>query len=215
MPNESIRQRNKQTVLTQAMELFADNGVENTSVEMIARKSGLSLRSVQNYYRTKNELIAAVLRSGYAAEQAELQSFFASAQYQSKTGAEQLQAIVAAALGRAVEQPALIFCTAQMQRILSRVPDWDEKPPLCGNWPAVMEQLKSAFDKGVRDGSITQTVQENLIDARSVMLAMRGIQEQVAFAMCDGELNALLEPKIAAKKYLRQMEMMLSAGRDG
>ena len=215
MPNESIRQQNKKTVLAQAMKLFAANGVENTSVEMIARESGLSLRSVQNYYRTKNELIAAVLKNGYAAELAELQAFFASEPYRSKTGAEQLLAIVAATLNRSVEQPGRIFCTAQMQRILSRVSDWDEKPPLTGNWPVIMEQLKNAFDRGVRDGSITQTVQENLIDARSVMLALRGIQEQTAFAMRDRELNALLEPKTAVKKYIRQMELMLSARQNG
>ena len=41
------------------MKLFAENGVENTSFEWIAREFGFSLRSVQNYYHTKNDLIAA------------------------------------------------------------------------------------------------------------------------------------------------------------
>ena len=61
MPNEIVRRQNKQTVLRQAMKLFSANGVENTSGEMIARKSNLTLRSIQNYYKTKNDLIAAVL----------------------------------------------------------------------------------------------------------------------------------------------------------
>ena len=50
------------------MKLFTANGVENTSVEMIARESGLTLRSVRIIFITKKDLIAAVLANSYAAE---------------------------------------------------------------------------------------------------------------------------------------------------
>ena len=213
MPNEIVRRQNKQTVLRQAMKLFSANGVENTSGEMIARKSNLTLRSIQNYYKTKNDLIAAVLENGYAAELREMKLFFASERYQSKAGADQIMAIVATAMNKAVEHPDIIFCTAQMQHILSRASERREQQ-LSGNWLYVMEHLQNAFNKGMADGSITKAMEEKLIDVKSIMLALRGIQEQVAFTMRDKALNELFEPQNVVKKYICQMELMLSGKHD-
>src|SRR5574344_191403 len=104
MPNEVMRQQNKQTVLKKAMKLFTENGVENTSVEMIARESHLTLRSVQNYYHTKNDLIAAVLNNGISAELGEMRSFFASEEYLGMSGAGQILKIVETTYRNAIEK---------------------------------------------------------------------------------------------------------------
>ena len=210
MPNEMIRQQNKQTVLKKAMKLFTENGVENTSVEMIARESHLTLRSVQNYYHTKNDLIAAVLNNGISAELGEMRSFFASEEYLGMTGAGQILKIVETTYRNAIEKADTVFCTMQMQHILSRMPGKTDKPQMTGNWLYVMEHLKSAFDKGVIDGSISESAEEKIIDEKSIMLALRGIVEQIAFTMCDRELRELFEPEVAVKKYVRQVELMIS-----
>lgn len=214
MPNEMIRQQNKQTVLSKAMKLFVKNGVENTSFEMIAREAGLSLRSVQNYYRTKNDLIAAVLDCGVAEELEEMNRFFSSDRYRRKTGAGQVLAIVEVIYSKAVEMADVIFCAAQMQHILSRASQNEGNSPLAGNWQTVMDQLQSAFNKGLRDGSITRNMEASLIDARSITLALYGIREQIAFTMCDETLRELFRPEIAVQKYMRQVELLLSAKED-
>lgn len=211
MPNEIIRQQNMQTVLRQAMKLFVANGVENTSVEMIARESGLTLRSVQNYFHTKNDLIAAVLDRGISAEIEEMKSFFSSERYLSRTGAGQILDIVSVTFNKAVEMADIVTCSAQMQRLVSRASDANRRPQMAGNWKYIMEQVKSAFAKGIEDGSITKNMESSLVDANSITLAMYGIKEQIAFAVCDKELSDLFEPEIAAKKYIRQMELLLSA----
>lgn len=211
MPNELIRQKNEQTVLRQAMKLFVANGVENTSVEMIARNSNLTLRAVQNYYRTKTDLITAVLNHALTIQLDEMKSFFESEQYRSKKGAEQILEIVTVALDKAIKNSDIIFCAAQMQHILSQAPGNDGAPQLSGNWRYVMEQLQMAFAKGTLDGSLVQKTEKELIDVKTIMLALRGIQEQVAFALRDQELKQLFEPETTVKKYIRQMEMMLMA----
>lgn len=210
-----VRKKNMQIVLREAMKLFAANGVENTSVEMIARKTDLSLRSVQNYFPTKGDLIAAVLQNGYALELEEMKAFFASESYKGKTGAGQILEIVSVSLDKAVEHSDIVFCTSQLQHIVSRMPDAAKDPKLTGNWPYFGEQLQKAFDTGVSDGSITKAVEERLIDAKCTMLALRGIQEAIAYTMCDQEFCRFFDPRSAVKKYVHQVELMLSLTRDG
>ena len=109
MSNEQVRQQNIRTVLSQALKLFVTNGIENTSVEMVARKSDLTLRSVQNYFHTKIDLIAAVLNNCYACELEEMNIFFESEQYHGKNGAGQVIAIVTAALDTALQHHKVVF----------------------------------------------------------------------------------------------------------
>lgn len=205
-----VRQKNMQAVLREAMKLFAANGVENTSVEMIARKSDLTLRSVQNFFPTRGDLIAAALENGYALELEEMEKFFASERYRSKTGAEQILEIITVSLDKAVEHADIVFCTSQLQHIISRMPQGAGKPKLTGNRRYFSQQLQSAFEKGVSDGSVTTAMYERLIDAKRTLLALRGVQEKIAYAMCDQELRAYFDPRSAVNKYVHQMELLLS-----
>ena len=211
MSNEQVRQQNIRTVLSQALKLFVTNGIENTSVEMVARKSDLTLRSVQNYFHTKIDLIAAVLNNCYACELEEMNGFFEAAEFKNKNGAGQVMDIVAAAMDTALLHYEVVFCTTQMQHVISRVPKKEGKPPLTGNWLYVMERLQSAFDQGRLDGSIKQTTEQELVDVKTIMLALQGIREQIAYAMCDGTLREIFDPRTVVKKYIRQMELMLVA----
>lgn len=215
MPNELVRQRNEQNVLRQAMQLFVANGIENTSVEMIARASGLTLRSVQNYYHTKNELIAAVLNTGYAVEFEEMQRFFSSEQYRAESGAAQVMDIVSTTLNKALEHADIVFCTSQMQHVISRAPKSGNRLRLTDNWVFIMEQLQDAFGRGILDGSVTQATENELVDVKTTTLALLGVREQVAYAMCDDALRELFDPQTAVEKYIRQMELMLTAGQRG
>ena len=192
------------------MKLFTANGVENTSVEMIARESGLTLRSVQNYFRTKKDLIAAVLANSYAAELKDMKSMALAESYQNKNGAEQIIEIITIACQKAIGKADVIFCTSQMEHILSRASKDNEEVRLEGNWNFIMDHIQRAFTKGLKDGSITVKMKDNLVDANSITLALYGIQQQVAFAMCDQRLHEVFQPEIAIKKYIRQMELMLS-----
>ena len=62
MPHEKVREENKKRVIEEAARLFKENGLEKTTIEMIANAAGLTKRSVQNYYETKNAIILGVFR---------------------------------------------------------------------------------------------------------------------------------------------------------
>jgi AcrR family transcriptional regulator len=57
LANEAIRVANIETVLAAAAKLFIENGIENTTREMIARSSGVSRRSTERYFPTKTECV--------------------------------------------------------------------------------------------------------------------------------------------------------------
>jgi AcrR family transcriptional regulator len=57
MPNEEIRLANIENVLQTSIGLFIENGIHNTSREMIARASGLSRRSTERYFPSMSDCV--------------------------------------------------------------------------------------------------------------------------------------------------------------
>lgn len=57
MANEEIRLANIETVLQAAINLFIENGIENTTREMLARASGVSRRSTERYFPSKSDYV--------------------------------------------------------------------------------------------------------------------------------------------------------------
>lgn len=61
---EDIRQEKRQLIMNTALELFANNGYENTSVGDIAEAAGISKGLLYNYFRSKEELLETILNQG-------------------------------------------------------------------------------------------------------------------------------------------------------
>ncbi|MGV3538800.1 MAG: TetR/AcrR family transcriptional regulator [Rufibacter sp.] len=55
------RETSVQTILEAAMELFAENGYDGTSIRQIAVKAGISLGLLYNYFSSKEELLKTIL----------------------------------------------------------------------------------------------------------------------------------------------------------
>ncbi len=60
MSKEKIRDENRQKVIKTAQELFISDGVAATSINRIAKETGLSAMSVYRYFGTKAKLVLAV-----------------------------------------------------------------------------------------------------------------------------------------------------------
>ena len=211
MSNEKIRQQNIEKVLKQAMKLFVENGIENTSTEMIARASDLTLRSVQNYFHTKNDLYTAVLNRGYAIEFSEIKAYFESEKYINQSGADQIIGIITTTFTKAVKYPEIVLCTSQLQNIITKAYQNLDKLQATEKWQYMMDQMQKAFDKGATDGSIAQTTYNDLADVKTVMLGMLGAREKIAYAMCNQTLRELFDPEKKKKKYIRQVELIFKA----
>lgn len=61
---EKIRHEKRQLIMDTALELFAGNGFENTTISQIARKAEISKGLLYNYFKSKEELLEAILNKG-------------------------------------------------------------------------------------------------------------------------------------------------------
>lgn len=61
---EKIPQEKRERILRVAREEFADNGFENTSIQKIAKRSGISVGSVYKYFENKENLFTVVVQDG-------------------------------------------------------------------------------------------------------------------------------------------------------
>jgi len=62
--NKAIRKRMESKILDSALELFANEGYEGTSMQMIALKSEVSKGNLYNYFNSKQDMLEGVLISG-------------------------------------------------------------------------------------------------------------------------------------------------------
>ena len=62
--NIAIREERKQSIMDAALQLFADNGFENTSIDSIANHAGISKGLLYSYFKCKDDLLYQILTSG-------------------------------------------------------------------------------------------------------------------------------------------------------
>lgn len=61
---KELRENKKQKILDASLSLFAEKGYSATSINMIAKKAGISKGLIYNYFESKEELITTILNSG-------------------------------------------------------------------------------------------------------------------------------------------------------
>jgi AcrR family transcriptional regulator len=61
---EEIREERRQQIMNVALELFANNGFDTTSISQIARKAKISKGLLYNYFSSKEDLVRAILDKG-------------------------------------------------------------------------------------------------------------------------------------------------------
>lgn len=61
---EKLPPEKKERILRAAVEEFADNGFENTSIQQIAKKAGISVGAVYKYFDNKEAMFTTVVQQG-------------------------------------------------------------------------------------------------------------------------------------------------------
>ncbi|HEX3007695.1 MAG TPA: TetR/AcrR family transcriptional regulator [Bacteroidales bacterium] len=61
---EKIRIEKRQLIMDSALELFAENGFQNTSISDIAKHADISKGLLYNYFTSKEELLESILNEG-------------------------------------------------------------------------------------------------------------------------------------------------------
>lgn len=59
---EAIRQERRESIMQAALELFAEDGFENTSIKQIAKKADISKGLIYNYFDSKEQLLEELIK---------------------------------------------------------------------------------------------------------------------------------------------------------
>jgi TetR/AcrR family transcriptional regulator len=86
---EREKEQRRAIIITAAEELFFSKGIDNTTMDEIAEKVELSKGAVYLYFKSKEELFAAIVQRGLTL----LRGFFAAAATRGNNGLERLRAI--------------------------------------------------------------------------------------------------------------------------
>lgn len=105
---DKLPQEKRERILHVAVEEFANNGFENTSIQQIAKKSGISVGSVYKYFENKETLFSMVVRGGLSS----LEDLLVSLADSSEDILIKAETIIRALLDFSRENPALvkIYC---------------------------------------------------------------------------------------------------------
>jgi len=60
-----IRERSKNNIIKNALQVFAEHGYYKTSIEMIAKSADISKGLMYNYFKSKDELLESVFMEGF------------------------------------------------------------------------------------------------------------------------------------------------------
>ena len=63
--NEVLRQQKREQIMSAALELFAVEGFHSTSISDIAEKARISKGLMYNYFKSKDELLASIMETGF------------------------------------------------------------------------------------------------------------------------------------------------------
>lgn len=154
MANEEIRLANIEKVLRVAIDLFIENGIENTTREMLARSSGLSRRSIERYFPTKQDYVvqAAVWFANSLAEN------FKSAKMlkENSHSADEILKIFFEELKQTLlAEPRIFICFAEAKGFIyrnceKRSDDYKRLLQAIG-WRSTLQKI---FEKGEMDGTL-------------------------------------------------------------
>ncbi|NQU67580.1 MAG: TetR/AcrR family transcriptional regulator [Candidatus Marinimicrobia bacterium] len=63
---EAMRMKSRENIISVAMNLFAANGYHTSSIAQIAKSANISKGLIYNYFASKEELLDAIIKTGFA-----------------------------------------------------------------------------------------------------------------------------------------------------
>ncbi len=146
----------KHRVIEAASAAFVDRGFAGTSLDGVARATGVTKQTILYHFQSKNGLLEAVLSEAAQTLRYELDAAVASA----SPGWDQVEAVVRSAFALAVRRPELLGLLREVSRLGSPQSD------------LVLEVLKPSIDRAI--GALEQGMARGDFrssDARLVLLS--------------------------------------------
>lgn len=159
MPSEEYKEENMRQVLIAAMCCFEQYGVYTTTLKMIAKKSGLTIRSLSRYFGTKDNLIVKALAFYLDEYNSSAKSIYTAPQYLKLSGYEQIKYMLNQRTTYTIQHPGLTLCVADIESYLAHNQIGEELRPIYNDYMRFMKQvIKSALEKGLEDKTLSSTI---------------------------------------------------------
>ncbi|MGE4485035.1 MAG: TetR/AcrR family transcriptional regulator [Oscillospiraceae bacterium] len=190
MPNEELRERNVRNVLEQAAACFKEFGIEATTLTLIAKRAGVSARSIQRYFGTKDNLIRNVTLVMLEEPYIELREYVDSEEFDKKTGFEQVIDILLLRARFASNDPHAVNSLTEFEVYFSKH-GYNQQ---AAYYSYVKERLKKSFLKGIADGSIcSDTYEETALNF--LTLAYKGLLQRISIIYTSKEIEEQIPPQ--------------------
>lgn len=167
MPRISLTERRRtQTrheIAKVALELFAQDGYDAVTAEMIAEESGVSLRTFYRYFSGKDEVLSPILAQG-------------TEQFADLIADRPKDENLATAVQRAYEQQSSRAGTAEVRQLISLLTD---VPTLRARWMSDLREIEAALIPVIRQRTSRRLDDAQVsLTAAAIVTALRVTLEQ-------------------------------------
>lgn len=200
-------EKRTEKILHAALELFCERGIEDTSVEAVAKKAGVGPATIYRYFDTKAELAISAGSSYWQRVAHKYAKALSEAQYEALSGFCQMQAIFDL-FGEIFKNENLFLKFLQEFDIFVR--KYQIPQERLAGYEAEILNLKpyvtKALEKGLRDKSLDfpYTVDEVYFTVMHMMLSL--LQKFACngnILSSDGQIDLALQIKIGGDLLLR------------
>lgn len=156
LEQENLKAARIQHIIECTFGLFAEKGIESISMNEIAAQAEIGVASLYRYFSTKEELAIECATYAWKMETVNYSSMFSSAEYEEKTGYEQMKCLLENFPEALVSQYSFFRFVYYFDAFVKKERVSAER---LSKYEGAISNLKtvivSALDKGVKDGSIT------------------------------------------------------------
>ena len=155
MSLEQLRENNKKLVTEKALECFIENGIEKTKVSDIARRSGLTERSIFRYFATKTDIVIAASFLYWEKAEKYTREALEKERRADLTGIEQIRVILYAYSSLLLADPRGIRFSLDAEVALYNAGKYHEvvnRPP--EKYETYAGPLAQAVQVGIADGTV-------------------------------------------------------------
>lgn len=159
MSLEALREQNMQLVVEKALECFLEQGIEKTSVSEIARRAGLTERSVFRYFKAKTDIVLAASYLYWNRVIAHIDQQLPPEGESARTGLEEVGHLLVHYGNLYLEDPQGVRFTLNAELVLDSAGKNHEiknRPP--EPYETSSGPVAKAIRKGLTDGSISPNV---------------------------------------------------------
>lgn len=202
MANEEIREQNIEKVLDAAVEVFTEYGVDGTTFGLIAGRAGVSMRSVQRYFGTKEKLAENIIGRVTGLMHAEIYNVLSSYEYKDLTGYEQVELIEKLRTQVAVNDWQQVMLVTELEVFFTRRSLGRETFEMNREiFDYMKDAIYKALKKGIADGSVRADTD---IDVRTNVLSsgFKGLLQRAALYASNPEFSKISPPENLVNEFL-------------